>query len=410
MNDVASKPAAEAVGRRVPRRLIFFFGALAALGPLSMDAYLPAMPAIAADLNVTIVELNYTLSVFLFGYAIGQFFGGAFSDQVGRKRIGYAGLAVYIATTIAIALASTIEQMLVLRFLQALGGGFSTVICFASVRDIYPVEQLGRRFATVTLILLVAPLVAPLLGASLLAFGWQAIFIVKAAYACLLLAVYAARVPETRHGHWRHLSFRSIFAQCAAVVTRRVDGRRLPIRYALAMALSASVLMTFVTNAAFIYMEYFDLSAGQFPALFALSVVGLMSMNVLSMRRLGTENAPVFFRRGLLAQLTAAVSLVVVVAAGAASLWTVVPAIVVMLSTMGLVGPSGSAQYMAFFERLAGSASSVHTTLMFSLGALLGALAGVFYDGTLLPVALVMMSGSLAANLIAWSLPRRAAR
>src|SRR5690606_34396237 len=121
------------------------------------------------------------------------------------------------------------------------------------------------------------------------------------------------RVRETRHGAWHHLSLRSIFAQCAAVVTRRVDGRRLPIRYAVAMGLSASVLMTFVTNAAFIYMEYFGLSATQFPALFALSVVGLMSMNLLSMRRLRRDNAPVFFRRGLLTQLAAAAFLVLVV-------------------------------------------------------------------------------------------------
>src|SRR5690606_29494741 len=154
------------------------------------------------------------------------FFGGAFSDQVGRKRIGYAGLSLYIAASFAIVLAGSVEQMFVLRFVQALGGGFSTVICMASVRDIYPLEELGRRFATVTLILLVAPLVAPVLGASLLPLGWHSIFVVKGAYALLLVTVYALAVPETRHGEWRNLSVRSIFAQCTAVVTRRVDGRR----------------------------------------------------------------------------------------------------------------------------------------------------------------------------------------
>ena len=88
--------------------------------------------------------------------------------------------------------------MLVLRFLQAIGGGFSTVICMASVRDVYPIEQLGRRFATVTMIVLVAPLVAPVLGAFLLPFGWETIFVVKASYAAILLGLYALLVPETR--------------------------------------------------------------------------------------------------------------------------------------------------------------------------------------------------------------------
>ncbi|HEY8522077.1 MAG TPA: multidrug effflux MFS transporter [Gammaproteobacteria bacterium] len=406
MDDVRSHLAGARAGVAVPRYLIVFFGALAALGPLSMDAYLPAMPVIAEQLGVTIVQLNNTLSVFLLGYAVGQFFGGAFSDQIGRKRVGYIGLALYVAAAGLIALADSVEQMLVLRFFQAIGGGFSTVVCMASVRDVYPLHELGKRFATVTMILLVAPLVAPVLGAALLPLGWHSIFVFKAAYALVLLVVYVFRVPETRVGHWRDLSIRSSFVQCAAVVTRRVDGRRLPVRYALAMALSASMLMTFVTNASFVYMEYFGVSAARFPLLFGLSVLGFMSMNLFSMRRLKHHNAPQFFHTGLRVQIAALAGLVAVVALTPPSLATVVPLIVVAMSTLGVVGPAGSAQYMSFFERLAGSASSVHTTLMFSLGALLGALAGVFYDGTLLPVALVMALASAGANAVALTLPR----
>ena len=218
-------PAAE-LGTQAPRYLILFFGALVALGPLSMDAYLPAMPAMAAAFGVSIVSLNNTLSVFLIGYAVGQFFGGSFSDQIGRKRIGYAGLVLYIFASVGVAFAQDVEQMLVLRFVQAIGGGFSTVICMATVRDVYPIEELGRRFATITMIVLVAPLVAPVLGAVLLPFGWETIFVVKAGYAAILLGLYALLVPETRRGHWRDLSVRSIFRQCWEVVTRRVDGQR----------------------------------------------------------------------------------------------------------------------------------------------------------------------------------------
>ena len=216
-----------------PPYLILFFGALAALGPLSIDAYLPGIPAMARDFGVTVVSLQNTLNVFLVGYALGQFFGGAMSDQIGRKRVGYAGLTVYLVTSIAIAFAASIEQMLALRFLQAIGGGFSTVICMATVRDVYPVEQLGRRFATVTMVLLIAPLVAPALGAAVLPMGWEMIFVLKAAYAGVLLCTYAVVVPETRPGALRNLSLRSVFRQCADVVRRRVGSRRLPIRYAL---------------------------------------------------------------------------------------------------------------------------------------------------------------------------------
>jgi DHA1 family bicyclomycin/chloramphenicol resistance-like MFS transporter len=403
---VTTKAPAAALG--APRYLILFFGALVALGPLSMDAYLPAMPAMAAAFGVSIVSLNNTLSVFLIGYAVGQFFGGSFSDQIGRKRIGYTGMVLYIFASVGVAFAQDVQQMLALRFVQAVGGGFSTVICMATVRDIYPIEELGRRFAAITMIVLVAPLVAPVLGAVLLPFGWESIFVVKAGYAATLLGLYALVVPETRHGHWRDLSVRSIFRQCWEVVTRRVDGHRLPLRYALAMALSTSVLMVFVTNASFVYMEYFGVGAGRFPLLFGLSVLGFMSVNLFSMRNLNSHNAPVFFRRGLAVQITAVAALLAIVIGGVASLWTVVPAVVVMMSTLGLVGPAGSARYMGYFQRLAGSASSVYTTMMFALGGILGAVTGILYDGTLLPVVVVMAASSLLANAIGWRLPLKA--
>jgi DHA1 family bicyclomycin/chloramphenicol resistance-like MFS transporter len=397
---VAPSGRAAGAGSGIPRYLIVFFGALVALGPLSMDAYLPAMPAMAEAFGVGIVSLNNTLSVFLIGYAVGQFFGGSISDQIGRKRIGYVGLGVYIAASLAISLAQSVEQMLVLRAAQAIGGGFSTVICMATVRDVYPIEELGRRFAAITMIMLVAPLVAPVLGAFLLPLGWESIFLFKAGYAALLLALYTVAVPETRPGRWRDLSLRSIFVQCAQVITRRIDGRRVPLRYATVMALSNSVLMIFVTNAAFVYMEYFDVAPGRFPLLFGLSVVGFMAMNLFSMRRLTSDNAPVFFRSGLLIQIAAVAALLAIVLAGRAQLATVVPVIVIAMATLGLVAPAGSSRFMGYFQRLAGSASSVYTTMMFSLGGVLGALTGVLYDGTLLPVVAVMAAASVLANVL----------
>jgi MFS transporter, DHA1 family, multidrug resistance protein len=408
MVDAVARAAGGAEGGSMPPRyLIFFFGALAALGPLSIDAYLPGIPAMATDFGVTVVSLQNTLNVFLIGYAIGQLFGGALSDQIGRKRIGYAGLAVYVVTSIAIAFSANVGQMLTLRFFQAIGGGFATVICLATVRDVYPVEQLGRRFATVTMVLLVAPLVAPALGAAVLPLGWEMIFVLKAAYGVVLLGAYLGLVPETRPGRLANLSLRSVFRQCGEVVRRRVDSRRLPIRYATAMAFSASCMMIFVTNSSFIYMQYFDVSPARFSLLFATSVLGFMAMNLFSMWRLNAGNAGTFFRVGLTIQAVVVAGLLTVIATGHASLPTVVPFIVLAVATLGLVGPAGSSRYMGFFRELAGSASSVYTTMMFLLGGTFGWLSGVLNDGTLLPVAAMMLGASLTANAISWGLPGR---
>jgi DHA1 family bicyclomycin/chloramphenicol resistance-like MFS transporter len=404
-DSISHRSRTAGVGAGPPRYLIFFFGSLGALGPLSIDFYLPAFPTIAAAFGVSVFSIQNTLSAFLIGYGCGQFFGGSLSDQIGRKRVGYIGLAVYVVASLAIAFTHSVEQMIALRFLQAIGGGFSTVICMATVRDIYPVEQLGRRFATVTMVVLIAPLVAPMIGTLVLPLGWQVVFYLKAVYAACLLATYAVLVPETRPGHWGNVSLRSIFRQCGEVVTRRVDGGLLPIRYAFAMALATSVLMTFVTNASFIYQQYFDVPVSRFPYFFGLSVLGFMSMNLFSMRRLHGDNAASFFRRGLTIQLCAVAGLVLVVLSGHASLWTVVPFIILMVSTLGLIGPAGSARYMGFFTQLAGSASSVYSTMMFSFGGVLGAVTGAFADGTLVPIVLVMAVATSTASLIGLTLP-----
>ncbi len=403
---MAAEPADAGRGSP-PGYLIFFFGALAALGPLSIDAYLPGIPAMASAFGVSVVSLQNTLNVFLVGYAIGQFFGGALSDQIGRKRVGYSGLVVYLLTSLAIAFASNVDQMLTLRFFQAVGGGFSTVICFATVRDVYPVAQLGRRFATVTMVLLLAPLVAPALGAAVLPLGWEMIFVLKAVYAGVLLVVYAFVVPETRPGRLSNLSLRSVFRQCFDVVRRRVGSRRLPIRYAMAMAFSASCMMIFVTNSSFIYMEYFGVGPTRFSFLFALSVLGFMAMNLFSMWRLRSDNAGTFFRVGLTVQVVIVAGLLAMVAFGQVVLPTIVPFIVLAVATLGLIGPAGSSRYMGFFGELAGSASSVYTTMMFFLGGTFGWLSGVLNDGTLLPIAAMMLVASFAANAISWGLPRR---
>ena len=403
MNDSSSEPidAHAAPALAVPRHLILFIGALVALGALSLDTYLPAMPVMAQAFGVNIVQLNNTISVYLVGYGLGQFFGGAFSDQIGRKRIGLIGLSIFTAACIAISFAHTVEQVEWLRFLQAIGGGFSTVICMAIVRDVYPISELGRRMAMVMLVMLASPVIAPTIGALLLRLGWQSIFVFKAVYASSLGLYYLTSVPETRPGRWRNLSPVTLLKQCGHVIARKVDGRRLPMLYAFAMALGAATFMTFLTNSSFAYIEYFGVSESWFPVYFALSIVGLIGTNTFSMKRLNSSNAPRFFRLGLHVQAAAVAVLVIVVLSGAPSIWLVVAPVMFVVASLGLVGPSGSSQYMSHFSQLAGSASSMYTTLLFSLGALFGAVSGLFFDGTLKPMALTMLTTTTVANLIA---------
>lgn len=397
-------------GKAAPAYLIFFVGALIAIGPLSLDAYLPAMPAMAEAFGVNIVAVNNTISIYLVGYGLGQFFGGAFSDQIGRKRIGLIGLAIFTLASIAIGFAHSVEQVQWLRLIQAIGGGFSTVICMAIVRDVYPVSEIGRRMATVTLIMLASPIVAPSIGAALLSFGWPVIFFFKALYSGLLLIGYALFVPETRPGKWSNLSVATTLRQCGQVLAFKTPSGRWPMLYAFAMALGAGAFMTFLTNSSFVYIEYFGVSEHAFPLYFGASILGMVAMNILSMRTLTESKAPGYFRAGLYLQLVGVSILLVAALLGPWSIWVVVAAMTFVVASLGLTGPAGSGQYIRNFDKLAGSASSLYTTLMFALGATLSGISGLLFNGTLKPMALVMFAASVGANLLASRITAEPAR
>jgi DHA1 family bicyclomycin/chloramphenicol resistance-like MFS transporter len=394
-----SAPGSAAPDLKLPRHLIVFVGALVALGALSLDAYLPAMPAMAETFHVDMVAMNNTISLYLVGYGFGQFFGGAFSDQIGRKRVGLIGLSVFAVAAVAIGFAKNVLEVELLRFVQAIGGGFSTVICWAIVRDVYPVDELGKRMAMVMLVMLASPVIAPSLGAALLHFGWPSIFFFKAAYAGSLGAFYFLRVPETRPGRWSHLSVWQTLRQCGQVLAVRDENGRTPMVYAFALAFGASCFMTFLTNASFAYIEHFGVSTSVFPIYFGIGVIGMIATNLYNMRHLTPDIAPRQFRLGLGVQLAAAIFLAFAAALDVRSIWYVVAPVAVIIGAFGLAGPAGSSQYMRNFGKLAGSASSLYTTLLFGMGSIFGAVSGFFFDGTLRPMAFTMLVASILSNV-----------
>jgi DHA1 family bicyclomycin/chloramphenicol resistance-like MFS transporter len=396
---VAGKPA-------TPPFFLVFLGALIGLGPLTVDAYLPALPTMASTFDVSIEMVNYTISLYLIGFGIGQFFGGALSDQVGRKTVGLFGLGVYLVASLGITYADSLGVVLLLRILQALGGGLATVVSLAAVRDMYAPSEAGEKFATVMLIMLLAPLLAPAAGAVLLTISWRAIFAALVVYCGLLITWYALLIPETRLGPAMKISFLSTFRQCREVVNRRVENRRVPARYAFSMALGASVLMVFLTNASFLYIEYFGFSPSSFPFLFGASALALMAANLTSMKLLRRTDPRRMFRIGCAIQWLAVTALLVIVFLDRATIYAVVPLIMIGVGSIGLINPAGNAVYMGYFKRLSGSAASVFTTSMFLIGSGLGALTSVFFDGSLVPMASMMFLATTLSNVLAHSVFR----
>lgn len=398
---IAGKPA-------MPAFFLVFLGALVALGPLTVDAYLPALPTMADTFGTSIEVINYTISLYLIAFGVGQFFGGALSDQVGRKTVALWGLVVYVFATLGIAQANSIGLVLLLRLIQALGGGFSTVVSLAAIRDMYSPTEAGEKFAAVMLVMLLAPLLAPFAGAALLlAFSWRAIFVGLVVYALILIAWYALRIPETRPGPRLPISLLSTFKQVYEVMNRRAEGRRTPVRYAVAMATAASVLMIFLPNASFLYIEYFGFSPNAFPWLFGASAIALMAANLISMKLLRRVDPRLMFRAGCAVQWLAVAALSGAVILDQATIAVVLPLIMLGVGSVGLINPAGNAVYMGYFKNLSGSAASLFTLLMFALGSGMGALTSVLFDGSLAPMTVMMLLATTVSNVLAQSVYRQ---
>ncbi|MBH81504.1 MAG: hypothetical protein CMQ49_13440 [Gammaproteobacteria bacterium] len=391
----------------LPLYFLPFVSAMVGLGPFAIDTYLPALPSMAAYFQAGIVALNLTVSTYLFGFGIGQLIGGPISDQIGRKPVGLVGLALFIIATIAIMYSASALEIQILRGLQAIGGGFATVICNAMVRDAFEPAEAAKRFPMVMLVMLVAPLIAPVLGSFLMDLGWQAIFVFLGAYALMLMLAFA-RVPETVAAPTGRISLASILPQYLEVLTTRVDGKLIPARYMAAMGSVGSVMMVFITNSAFIYLEYFDVGEKWFGVFFGANVLMMMVFSAATTRLIHRVAPHRLFRFGCTLQAVAMGLLLVLSVTLDMAIWWFTPLLALCIGAAGMINPSVSGLFLAHFDRLSGSASSLMSLTVFMLGATMGVVSGLFFDGTLVPVVLTMGAAVLTANLVAFSIPRPA--
>lgn len=380
---------------------------MVAIAPLAIDTYLPAMPAMAASLGTELVMVNATLSTYLLGYAAGQLLGGPISDQIGRRPVGLSGLVVFIGSSIAIALANSIEWVLALRVVQALGGGFATVICMAMVRDAYEPLEAARRFPTVMLVMLSAPLFAPAIGSALLEFGWDwhSIFIFLAVYACVIFAAFLP-VPETATSAVGKLQLGEILPQYWSVISRRVDGKLVPLRYVLTQGLLFSGTFVFITNAPFIFLSHYGVEERWFALYFGANIVVMMLFTLVTTRLIKRYAPDRLFLVARCIQLLALVTLCLQVRFAEPSLLVFTANLAFVIGPTGMSNPSVSGLYLAHFNQLSGSAVSLMNVTVFLFGSLLGIVSGLLYDDTLGPIVYTMLAGVVCANLIALTIPR----
>ena len=382
------------------RFFLIFIAGLAALGPFSVDAYLPVLPDLARSLNSSTASANLTISMFMLGMAIGQFFGGPLSDQLGRKRIGLIGLIIFLVASALIVASNSIEQILLLRLLQAIGSGFATVICLAQVRDIFPADQVARKFANIVMVILIAPMIAPIIGTFLAVWGWRSIFIALTIYGAIIFAIYSILIPETNADLPDNFAAKEIYRGYWAAITKRTDGRLIGLRLALFSGFNAGVLFSYITNAAFIFIEHFQLSQIQFSMMFAALVLTLMIGNRLTVYLLNTRTAPEIFSAVNSFQIFAATLLLLFCYFTQPELWVVSSGMAILVFCHGAISSASGGYFISLYNKNIGAAASLNSTSMFAFGGLIGGLASVLANGQLLPIIAVMLTSSLIARIL----------
>lgn len=380
--------------------VIFTLGLLSAIGPFSIDMYLPGFSGIAQSLNTSVAQVGLSLSSFFVGISVGQLIYGPLLDRFGRKIPLYVGLGVYLATSIFCALVTSVDMLILIRFFQALGSCAGMVVSRALIRDLFPVHENAKIFSYLMLVVAISPLLAPTTGGFLTAaFGWRSIFVVLSIISVLtILAVYKwlpnGNPPIT-----------TMSLKPGPIVKDFIKVARIPKFYVYAMvsAVSASSLYAYVASAPNLFMKIYDVSEKDFGLIFAIIGVGLTlagQINTLILKKYSSEQIT---KVVLFCQVILGIVLVVFTYFQWLNLYSMVTIIWFYLATQGLIYPNTSALAMSPFNKMAGTASALMGAVQLGIGALATALVSVLDNSTPMPMALIMLfCGVSALSFLIW--------
>jgi DHA1 family bicyclomycin/chloramphenicol resistance-like MFS transporter len=376
-------------------RYVVILGALSAFAPLSIDMYLPALPAMARDLHTSAAAAQLSLTACLIGLAAGQLLAGPLSDARGRRGPLLAGVAAYMVASALCIVAPGIWVLLVLRLIQGLAGAAGIAIARAVVRDLYDGPEMARFYALLLIVSSAAPIIAPLLGAQLLHItNWRGVFAVLALAGAALLAAVAAGLPETLPPDRR----RAGGARAALRTGRHLLADRQFGGYALASGLGIGAMFAYISGSPFVLQTKFGVSPQLFSLIFAVNGLGIIAAGQVSRQLAGRVTLRALLAAGLTGSAGGGAALLAGAAAGF-GLPLVLPALFVMVSSVGLIQPSATALALEGHAQDAGSASGMLGLAQYAIGAVTAPLVGVAGPHTDLPMAIVICVLGVGARL-----------
>ena len=377
--------------------LVLILGALTAIAPFSIDMYLPGFPAIAKSLDTTTTQVSLSLSGFFIGISAGQLLYGPLLDRFGRKKPLYIGMVLYIVASIGCFFVGSIEQLIVLRFIQAIGSCAATVAAMAMVRDIFPVEDNAKVFALLILILGISPMLAPTVGGYITAaFGWQLIFLILAAIAFFILLAVIFLLPE---------SYRpdpSYSLKPVPIITSFWSVMKHPqfYTYAICGAVGFSGLFAYLAASPFVFMDVYGVSSKVYGWIFALLSIGFIGssqFNGMLTNRFKSEQI-------VNVTLPAMVIIGIVFVMGSTGNWLGIYGTIVtvfaFLCCVGITYPNTAALSLAPFAKNAGTAAALMGALQMAVGTLTSIVVSMFKSRSTIPMAGLMATAAILALLV----------
>lgn len=368
---------------------------LAAIDPLAIDLYLPALPAIGHDLGASAAKVQWSVTAFLAGFSLGMLFYGPISDRYGRRPVLLTGLAVFFLASIGCLLARSAEELIVARFLQAAGGGAASVLSRAIVRDVYPGMEAIRKLSLMAMVTALAPLLAPLIGSQILHWSnWRGTFAALLLWGASSLVLARRFLPETMPpSHRQHVRLASAFAAYAGILR---DAPALGLL--LTGGMSFAAMFAYITASPHVLIEHYGFSSTAYALVFSSNATGILLANYLNSRLVHRLGAVPLIGLGAVAGVVATSMLLILFVLDLDVRFALFFLFMGVVVT-GLLGANCVGLLMHRFPANAGAAAALFGASQFGFGVLASASVGVLPGANGLPMAEAMLVADLLALL-----------
>ncbi|MDH0649467.1 multidrug effflux MFS transporter [Pseudomonas sp. GD03858] len=377
-------------------RTLLILGALSAFGPLAIDFYLPAFPAMAQAFATDEKHVQTTLAAYFLGLSLGQLAYGPVADRFGRRIPLLFGVALFTLASLACAYAPNLDSLILARFVQALGGCAGMVLARAIVSDKCDAVASAKVFSQLMLVMGLAPILAPMLGGVLVnVAGWQSIFLALSLFSAACLLAVGLGLPESLPPHVPRQPLSGALRQYL-----RLFGDRVFVGHALTGGLAIAGMFAYIAGSPFVFIKLYGVPAEHYGWLFGTNAAGFILMAQVNARLLAKRGPAWLLARAVWLYLAAALALLLVAALRPAPLWPLLVPLFVCIASLGCIVPNAAACAMSGQGARAGSASALMGCLQFSVAAGAAALVGVLHDGSAVPMALVIsLCGALVVSV-----------